>query len=311
MTDASTCLCCGKPLPAGTGCKSLRDRRKGLRGAWCLAECAECGSSSIIPTPTDAELAEYYAAYTTEGRIEVKTGHGSHFPVLRMILHYISGDVDPRDFVEISPASRVLDYGCGQGSYLRYFHERGIDIHGAEVTDTLVDATRMHGLSVKKVTDFSSLPFADAEFDVVYLMQVFEHLRDPKRFMRELSRVLKRGGALYLAVPNASSTWRRLFRSNWVSGYFVPFHLVNYTDDALANLGSEYGFRRIRNWSRTPDSWFRLNLKAMMYPRETMLDSFKCWIDIAPMRILLIIALRLCEVFFRERDCLVMRFEKV
>jgi len=264
----------------------------------------------MSPAPTDAELAHYYAGYTPDSCLEGSNGLGSRYPTLRKMFHYLSGDVDPRDFVAIPHGGRVLDYGSGEGTYLRYFHDRGVEIHGAEITDALVAASRKRGLNVKKVDSFDAIPFSDAEFEVVYLMQVFEHLRDPLRFMKELSRILKKGGSLYLAVPNAASAWRRAFGFNWVSGYFAPFHLAHYTKAALARLGSENGFKPVESWSRTPDSWFRLNLKAAMYPKDNRLDSKVTWLDRAPIRHAVMAVLRLCELVLRERDCLVIKFER-
>jgi SAM-dependent methyltransferase len=310
MNGKLACLCCGTEFPLGALRKTLRDRRKGLSGIWQIVECDNCGIWAITPSPTDTDLAKYYAAYTPDSRLDVQNGLGSRYPMFRKLFHYLSGDVDPRDFVVIPQGARVLDYGSGEGTYLRYFHDRGVDIYGAEITDTLVAAARKRGLNVKKVDSFDAIPFSDAEFEVVYLMQVFEHLRDPRSFMKELSRILKQGGALYLAVPNAASAWRRVFGLNWVSGYFAPFHLAHYTEAALARLGSESGLKPVGSWSRTPDSWLRLNLRAAMYPAENSLDSKVTWIDRAPIRHAVTAVLRLCELILRERDCLVMKFER-
>jgi SAM-dependent methyltransferase len=264
----------------------------------------------MSPPPTDAELATYYSAYTTTSAVEVRSGWGGKYPRLRKVFHALSGDVDPRDFVVVPANGRVLDYGSGEGTYLLDFHQRGIDISGAEISDILVDACKKIGLGVRKTHGFDTIPFEDGEFDVVYLMQVFEHLRNPRGFMLEISRVLKPGGTLYLALPNASSVWRRVFGGRWVSGWFAPFHVAHYTRTALTGLGSECGLVECGSWSRTPDSWFRLNLKAVLYAHEQALDARRSWLDHAVARYPLILVLRLLECFVRERDCLVVKFRK-
>jgi SAM-dependent methyltransferase len=141
-------------------------------------------------------------------------------------------------------------------------------------------------------------------------MQVFEHLRDPHSFMRELDRILKPGGFLYLAVPNAASIWRKIFGENWISGWYAPFHLFHYTRDSLGTLAQEYGFELVDSWTSTPESWFRLNLKAVFYPRENRLDWRRTWLDLRPIRYLALILLRLFELPVKERDCLVVKLEK-
>ena len=190
------------------------------------------------------------------------------------------------------------------------FHDRGVAISGAEITGHLVEACRNNGLDVHRVNDFSHIPFEDGDFDVVYLMQVFEHLRNPHGFMNELARILKNGGMLYLAVPNAASIWRKVFAKNWVSGWFAPFHLFHYNRDTLAKLAEQHGFDVTESWSSTPESWFRLNLKAWLYPVEKQLDLRRIWLDFLPIRYALMVLLRIVELPFRERDCLLVKLQK-
>jgi SAM-dependent methyltransferase len=260
--------------------------------------------------PTDEQLATYYVAYSKEHKVDLTRRAGAHYPKLRRLFHLLSGDVDPRDFVEVPSGARVLDYGCGEANYLCDFHDRGIAISGAEIAGHLVDACRNNGLDVHRVDDFSHIPFNDEEFGIVYLMQVFEHLRDPHGFMKELARILENDGMLHLALPNAASVWRRIFGRNWVSGWFAPFHLFLYNRDALTRLAAEHGFDVVESWSSTPESWFRLNLKACLYPKENQLERRSTWLDVLPIRLVLMAFLRIVELPLRERDCLVIKFAK-
>ncbi len=288
----------------------LSDRRKGLVGTWKVAKCHRCNALFLDPAPSDAELTEYYRAYTQESEVVLQAGVGSTKPTLRRVYHWLSGDVDPRDFVVVPTGGKVLDFGSGGGTYLSFFHARGVDIVGAEISDVMIAACTQAGLQMHRVASFDEIPFPDEEFDVVYLMQVFEHLRGPRRFMQELSRVLRPGGTLYLAVPNASSGWRRVFGKYWVSGWFAPFHLVHYSRDSLTQLAEEFGLVATNSWSSTPESWFRLNLKAILFRNETRVESRRSVVDSLPVRLALMFFLRSIELFMRERDCLTMTFAK-
>jgi SAM-dependent methyltransferase len=141
-------------------------------------------------------------------------------------------------------------------------------------------------------------------------MQVFEHLHDPHGSMQEIARILKNGGMLYLALPNAASVWRKVFGKNWVSGWFAPFHLFFYNRDMLAKMAAAYGFDVIESWSSTPESWFRLNLKAYLYPKENQLEWRLIWLDNMPIRLVLMAFLRIVELPLCQRDCLVIKFQK-
>lgn len=304
------CLNCGKMPSDNTQHWMVKDRRKGLQGSWQLIRCIHCDFISMMPMPTDEQLATYYAVYSRDEKVDLSQRVGSRHPKLRKLFHRLSGDVDPRDFVHVPAGARVLDYGCGHAGYLSDFHDRGVAISGAEIAGYVVEACRDRGYDVHKVDDFSHIPFADDKFDIVYLMQVFEHLRDPHGFMKELARILKNGGMLYLAVPNAASIWRKVFGNNWVSGWFAPFHLFHYNRNTLASLAGQHGFDVVDSWSSTPVMWFRLNLKAWFYPAENNLDWRHSWLDSRPLGYLVMLLLRIIELPFRERDCLVMKLKK-
>lgn len=307
---AEICLICGKNISTNARHFVREDRRKGLSGSWQLKECDHCGVTSMDPMPTDEQLATYYASYSKDEMIDLSERAGTRYPRLRKLFHRISGDVDPRDFVQISSNSRVLDYGCGHAGYLSDFHNRGVAISGADIAGYVVEACLEKGYDVHKVDNFSHIPFDDGEFDIVYLMQVFEHLRDPHEFIMELSRILKSDGVLYLAVPNAASIWRKVFGSNWVSGWFAPFHLVHYDSNTLKALAESCGFDIVDSWSNTPVSWFRLNLKAWIYPKENQLDWRRSWLDNRFVGCILMSVLRIIELPVRERDCLVIKLNK-
>lgn len=306
----SVCQVCDEMALDSTGAILLSDRRKGLPGVWQLTECKKCGVISMMPLPTDDQLASYYSVYSPDKTVELSERAGSRYPKLRKLYHWFSGDVDPRDFVQVPPGARVLDYGCGHAGYLSDFHHRGVAISGAEIAAYAVEACRKHGYDVHQVEDFAHIPFSAREFNVVYLMQVFEHLRDPHGLFQEIARILKDDGVLYLAVPNAASVWRNVFGQNWVSGWFAPFHLFHYTRGALEQLAGQHGFDLVTSWSRTPESWFRLNVKAALYPNEHRLDWRRTWLDLSPIRYLLMCALRIIELSCREKDCLVVQFRK-
>ena len=115
------CLCCGKePSIDSAGQWILKDRRKGLQGDWRLVECNSCGVISMMPLPTDEQLASYYGAYSQDDKVDLSRGIGSRYPKLRKIFHRLSGDVDPRDFVCVPAGTRVLDYGCGHAAIIQH-----------------------------------------------------------------------------------------------------------------------------------------------------------------------------------------------
>lgn len=307
-TQSLVCLICG----AGNLEKSCarNDRRRGFAGSWSLYKCKQCGVTAVYPSPSEIELSEYYSTYSRNKSIIFSPRVGSRYPMLRKLFHWISGDIDPRDFIKPGTNSAILDYGCGEGGCLFDFHSRGIKISGAEISSEMVNVCQKAGLDVNQVTNLDHIPFEKGAFDIVYLMQVFEHLRNPHIFFDELFRVTKAGGLIYIAVPNNKSIWKNIFGKNWISGWFVPFHLFYYNEESLLKLAHQHGFEVQKLWSQTPESWFRLNLKACLYPNEIRLDERSSIIDSNLVRIPLMVLLRMLELFISQRDCLVIRLIK-
>jgi SAM-dependent methyltransferase len=302
------CLCCNSNDLVKSDLHS--DRRKGLKGYWSLYKCNNCGMVAIYPSPSETELSEYYSVYSSNKEVTFSLGTGSRYPILRQLFHWISGVIDPRDFIKPGANSKMLDYGCGEAGCLFAFHSRGINISGAEISLKIVNTCLNAGLDVRQVTNPDQIPFENNIFDIVYLMQVFEHLRNPHIFLEELQRVLKPRGTLFIAIPNSKSVWRKIFGKNWVSGWFVPFHLFHYDKQSISKLARQHGFDVLKSWSRTPESWFRLNLKAFLYPKERRLDDLESIVDSNLVRIPLMVLLRIMELFIRQHDCLVIELVK-
>jgi len=102
---------------------------------------------------------------------------------------------------------RVLDFGCGQGSHVRLLRAAGVECVGADVFygghdwDDPELAELLAAGIVHRIPYGGSLPFPDASFDVVFTDQVLEHVEDLAAVMKDLDRVLRRGGRMYHHFP--------------------------------------------------------------------------------------------------------------
>jgi ubiquinone/menaquinone biosynthesis C-methylase UbiE len=80
------------------------------------------------------------------------------------------------------------------------------------------------------------------EFDTVILWHVLEHITDPENLLREVTRILRPGGTLLVAVPNFASVEARWARDKWFH-LDVPRHLNHFTPGVLRALLRESGLR--------------------------------------------------------------------
>jgi SAM-dependent methyltransferase len=116
----------------------------------------------------------------------------------------------------LGPGQRVLDLGSNAGSFdstLGPFITIRADLdHPSRPAPNLTQADAAH------------LPFKDRAFDAVVSNHSLEHFHDLARSLAEIGRVLKPTGALYIAVPDASTFCDRLYR--WLArggGHVNPF----------------------------------------------------------------------------------------
>lgn len=106
----------------------------------------------------------------------------------------------------LGPGRRALELGCGTGLFLSHAAGSGATIHAVDLSLDLLDRARDKTRGLRNVTlsrgNAESLPFRDASFDVAYGSSILHHL-DLDAALTELHRVLKPGGRLVFAEPNA------------------------------------------------------------------------------------------------------------
>ncbi|MDR4504168.1 MAG: class I SAM-dependent methyltransferase [Candidatus Scalindua sp.] len=95
---------------------------------------------------------------------------------------------------------RILDVGCGHGSALKLFHEKGFRAVGITINREDFLACREKGFEVHQM-DQTFIEFSDEEFDFVWCRHCLEHSFSPYLTLLELSRVLKQKGYMYIEVP--------------------------------------------------------------------------------------------------------------
>ena len=107
------------------------------------------------------------------------------------------------------PGRHVLDLGCRDGA-LTQAYAGGNEVVGVDADrEALAEAQKL-GIETRWADLDDALPFADGTFDVVVAGELLEHLRDPRRVVSEVRRVLRPGGTFVASVPNAYRLKNRL-----------------------------------------------------------------------------------------------------
>jgi ubiquinone/menaquinone biosynthesis C-methylase UbiE len=120
-------------------------------------------------------------------------------PWYRLVLEYI-GDV---------AGLRILEVACGRGGFVRHLARAGAHVTGCDFSAAALHATRLklcNDGQPPPVTlvqgDAQSLPFADNSFDILISCETIEHLPEVQSALREMFRVTRPGGKLFLTTPN-------------------------------------------------------------------------------------------------------------
>lgn len=144
-----------------------------------------------------------------------RTDASDNYVFQRSILayHYAAGLV----------SGDVLEIGTGMGY--------GIDVIAPSATSyTTIDKSCAYDASLPDNTRFQQMEvppigFADESFDYVISFQVIEHIKRDKEFVKEVSRVLRKGGKFIVSTPNAPMSLTR-----------NPWHIREYTEQQLRDL---------------------------------------------------------------------------
>lgn len=126
-------------------------------------------------------------------------------------------------FWSIPHAARILDIGSGVGGFVTACLQLGYRACGVEpdrigtggLVTSIEIASRRVSANVFAVAVGEALPFAEGTFDLVTLTQVVEHVADQMAVLREAARVVRPGGAIYVACPNYLRFYEPHYKVFW------------------------------------------------------------------------------------------------
>lgn len=141
---------------------------------------------------------------------------------------------------KVTPESRLLDYGCGDGGYLGWLKERTDHLAGFEIDPAQARRVSVRsGVSV--FSDFATLKSEHPDgFDIITMHFVLEHLSDPLETLDSLSALLRAGGTIFATVPYLDCWEYRLFKRRW-HGLDAPRHLSFPEQEHAEKMGARCG----------------------------------------------------------------------
>lgn len=243
-------------------------------GKWTIYRCSTCQSAWLDPRPDPGSIGRAYESYYTHLAEDDVAAQPTNILVRQ--LHALQNDYKnvryglvrhPATFggrwlVRLLPSlrakadaqcrhlprpptdgARLLDVGFGNGGFLKIASEMGWNAEGIDFDPKAVEVARARGLNVS-CASAAELSIRNEHFDVITLSHVIEHVHDPIALLRDLYRLLKPGGFLWLDTPNLCSYGAKRFGRDW-RGWEPPRHLVLFNSASLRKSLTHAGFKRI------------------------------------------------------------------
>jgi SAM-dependent methyltransferase len=231
------------PIEEEIGCSLCGARRvrpllqpRANDGSWGyhVVACAACGLLYRHPGIRPERLGDLYAhGYSSFLAGEYETARRRRYELVMDAFDPLFANGGGR---------RLLDFGCGNGLFLRLAHERGFDGYGVDLSPDSIAVAREHPASRRAWCGSpDEVPeIAAGGFDVVTAWSVLAHLTDPVADIAMLRRLLAPGGVLLLLTVNANSLLLKVHTDRWNG--FTRNHLKFFSPDTLPALFQKAGF---------------------------------------------------------------------
>lgn len=275
------CPCCGGT--AHTLARQGRDWALDSNRLINVVRCNACGLHFVNPRPKIERLPAYYPEeYSPYQRQhgEIERGNKISTTTRLLVLRWAYGapekrpgalgavlarmltackDIDSFGFgVPYRGGGKLLDFGCGGGTFLRRMAAVGWDVTGIDLSPVAVQAVRQGGLAAVQGT----LPHPELKprsFDVVTLNRALEHVPNPRQILHEVGQLLVPGGQVVIKVPNFDS-WEIAYFGDAAHSLDLPRHLLQFIPATLQTMLQNAGFKDIQITQTCPTGSLRKSL---------------------------------------------------
>ncbi|HQU85466.1 MAG TPA: methyltransferase domain-containing protein [Pyrinomonadaceae bacterium] len=212
-------------------CGGEKKKEIGEKGRFRVFRCLDCRSVYTEKMSDDVESYDYSEYYEE-----------SNLTVPEFVRQSLRNTIST--FEKYRQNGRFLDVGCGAGILLETAREKGWQAEGMEVSEPAVNHLREKGFQIFQGF-LSEADYPENHFDVVTMTEVIEHVDNPKEVLREIARILRPNGLLWMTTPHANGLSIKLLGAKW-SVVCPPEHLHLFSKKGLNDLLNEAGFTDCR-----------------------------------------------------------------
>jgi ubiquinone/menaquinone biosynthesis C-methylase UbiE len=217
-----------------------------------VVHCNSCGMIRTNPRPTAEWKAHFYDPQynrlpETFGRDFIYAPEADRLPSYRRLLEFVKA--------RMKPGGTLIDVGAASGDFVNMAVDDGIDATACDYSrEALLHAEKHYNLKTLQ-SPAESIDAPDDSFDVVTMFHTIEHLPDPLKVLREMYRILKPDGLIFLETPNYNPHYLVQTRLRGIFPLYklitkrkeipwVPFdHYYHWTPPLLRRALQQAGFR--------------------------------------------------------------------
>jgi 2-polyprenyl-3-methyl-5-hydroxy-6-metoxy-1,4-benzoquinol methylase len=205
----------------------------GIMGTQYVVKCSRCGLLYVNPRLKAGIIVDSYVQSKDELYASQAEGRERTFQRnLRIVERYAACK------------GKILDVGAAAGFFLNVARKSGWQPYGVEPSRWLSAYGREKlGIDIQQGT-LRETDYPDGYFDVVTMWDVLEHVTDPLCELREVRRILKKGGILIINYPDIGTWMAKLTGRHW--WFLLSVHLTYFSSDTLKLMLGKAGFEPIR-----------------------------------------------------------------
>ena len=208
-----------------------------------VVRCKECSLAYTNPQPDKKSIDDHYQEEYYKEWIEKQMKKRIQMWRKRL-----------GELKEYKKGGRLLDVGCGVGTFLGLAKKEGFEIYGTEISEYACSYAKNRLKGDIFCGDLEKAHFSPESFDIVTVWHTLEHLPNPLASLKEIHRILKKGGLLVVAVPNLNNYILRILyllakgkKLMLFSGQAKEWHLYHFSSRTLTSLLKKAGFKTINS----------------------------------------------------------------